>query len=73
MTLSLSWNTRDDLHLHVTTPSGEEIYYDHRSPDVAVGLTLAPFENLHTCHNPGPRVMKAPMAELNKTRIGLNR
>jgi hypothetical protein len=29
--VTLSWATEDDLDLHVTDPSGEEIYYGHRT------------------------------------------
>lgn len=36
--VTLTWSDRNDLDLHVTEPSGEEIYYGHRSS--ATGGTL---------------------------------
>jgi hypothetical protein len=62
LTISLIWNTLDDVDLHVKTPSGEEILYYKRNSsdggeldvDMNAGLETseAPIENVRWLSNP---------------------
>jgi len=38
VTISLAWDTQDDLDLHVTMPSGEELYYGNKVSNCNKGI-----------------------------------
>ncbi|MCB2264243.1 MAG: hypothetical protein LGR52_15085 [Candidatus Thiosymbion ectosymbiont of Robbea hypermnestra] len=60
--ISLLWNTRDDLDLHVTTPFGRVIYYGNKNADGGVldvdrnvnGTTRQPVENVRWARGQAP-------------------
>jgi uncharacterized protein YbjQ (UPF0145 family) len=62
--ISLLWNNKNDLDLHVTPPSGEEIYFGHKKSrcggeldvDMNVhGNSTTPIENVYWAHGSAPR------------------
>jgi uncharacterized protein YbjQ (UPF0145 family) len=80
--ISLLWNNRNDLDLHVTPPSGEEIFFRHKKSrcggeldvDMNVGGdSTTPIENVFWAHGSAPRGRYQVSVKQYSCRDGNNR